>query len=663
MGGNVALPRLLTAVVAVGCLLAFAGPAWAGVGPVNTSPPSISGSAQQGQVITCSTGNWTFSGNPPDTYAYTWQRTGSNIAGATSPQYTLTSADVNQAITCTVVASDSMGSSPLPAISAPIVPIALPVALVPVETSPPAISPGTAQQGQTVTCSTGAWTNNPTSYTYSWQRNATTTIAGNTSQYMLTSDDVNQAITCTVVAHNATGDSAPAISAPLVPTAPVAAVPLETSLPVISGTAQAGQTVTCSNGGWTNSPTSYAYTWQRTGSNIAGATSSQYTLTSADINQAITCTVVASNAAGNSLPAISVPILPTSLPVGPVPIATSLPVISGTATQGQTVKCSNGAWTNNPTSYTYSWQRNVTTTIGNTSQYTLTSADVNQAITCSVVAHNATGDSAPALSLPVIPAAASAAGVPANKSVPVISGSAVQGQTIACSPGSWTNNPTGYEYSFWRNLKTMVASGTTTYTLAAADVSQSIVCAVIAKNGAGSSKPALSTPIVPSASSSSGGGGGGGGKPKPHAPTIKTFSVSPHSVVVTVRGKRQSTKGALLRFTLDQKAGVLIEVQQRLTGRLKGKRCIATTKANRKATPCTRYVKVKLFTIKSAKAGANQLRYLGRVGKHLFGPGTYRTSIVAVGPGGWSKTRSGTFVVSRHVTKPARKSKHSARRP
>src|ERR671936_843835 len=54
--------------------------------------------------------------------------------------------------------------------------------------------------------------------------------------------------------------------------------------PSISGSPQQGQTVTCSEGTWLNSPTSYTYSWRRDASGISGATSSSYKLTSADVN-------------------------------------------------------------------------------------------------------------------------------------------------------------------------------------------------------------------------------------------------------------------------------------------------------------------------------------------------------------------------------------------
>jgi len=74
--------------------------------------------------------------------------------------------------------------------------------------------------------------------------------------------------------------------------------PVNTVLPVISGTAETGQALSTTNGTWTNAPTSYSYQWQRNGSDIGGATSSTYTTVAADSGTTITVVVTATNGAG-----------------------------------------------------------------------------------------------------------------------------------------------------------------------------------------------------------------------------------------------------------------------------------------------------------------------------------------------------------------------------
>jgi hypothetical protein len=75
--------------------------------PVNSVAPALSGTAQEGQTLTCSTGTW--SGSP--TYSYQWKRNGSNIGSATNSTYTLVTADVGQSIKCTVTATNFVGSA------------------------------------------------------------------------------------------------------------------------------------------------------------------------------------------------------------------------------------------------------------------------------------------------------------------------------------------------------------------------------------------------------------------------------------------------------------------------------------------------------------------------------------------------------------------------
>ena len=75
--------------------------------PSNSVAPALSGTAQEGQTLTCSTGTW--SGSP--TYTYQWKRNGSNITSATNSTYTLVTADVGQSIKCTVTATNFIGSA------------------------------------------------------------------------------------------------------------------------------------------------------------------------------------------------------------------------------------------------------------------------------------------------------------------------------------------------------------------------------------------------------------------------------------------------------------------------------------------------------------------------------------------------------------------------
>lgn len=80
----------------------------------------------------------------------------------------------------------------------------------------------------------------------------------------------------------------------------VAPVPQNTTAPVVSGTPTSGQTLTTTNGTWSNTPTGYTYQWRRGGVNISGATASSYTLVLADVGATISVAVTATNANGST---------------------------------------------------------------------------------------------------------------------------------------------------------------------------------------------------------------------------------------------------------------------------------------------------------------------------------------------------------------------------
>ena len=82
--------------------------------------------------------------------------------------------------------------------------------------------------------------------------------------------------------------------------------PVNTAIPNISGIRTFNETLTATNGTWSNTPTSYAYQWSRsstsngTFSNISGATSASYRLVAADVGQYLRFTVTATNAGGSN---------------------------------------------------------------------------------------------------------------------------------------------------------------------------------------------------------------------------------------------------------------------------------------------------------------------------------------------------------------------------
>jgi hypothetical protein len=76
-----------------------------------------------------------------------------------------------------------------------------------------------------------------------------------------------------------------------------------------------------------------------------------------------------------------------------IPANTVAPVVSGTATVGQTLSTTNGTWSGIPTpTFTYQWQRVTTNISGATSStYVLVAADVGSTIRCVVTATNTVG--------------------------------------------------------------------------------------------------------------------------------------------------------------------------------------------------------------------------------------------------------------------------------
>jgi hypothetical protein len=137
---------------------------------------------------------------------------------------------------------------------------------------------------------------------------------------------------------------------------------------------------------------------------------------------------------------------PVPPPTGSKPANTSLPTISGTVKQGQTLAASSGTWTGSPT-FTYEWRRcdNAGLSCASISgaslvTYGLALADVGSTIRVRVTASNSYGSvSASSSQTQIVSARTVSTDLPpAIRSLPTITGTARQGQRLTASHGSWS---------------------------------------------------------------------------------------------------------------------------------------------------------------------------------------------------------------------------------
>jgi len=478
--------------------------------PSNVSPPSVAWSGDANEIAAADVGIWS---ELPTAYTYQWELcdgAGANctdIAGATGSSYAPPTEDVGASLRVSVVATNNAGSStPVESASS----VTSPVVRLAQHAARQRLVSGTATVavGQALSTTTGTWTNDPTNYAYKWQRCDDTgshcsDIANATStQYTLVAADSGHDIRSEVLASNAVGPASNGYE-PSVPTSPVggSATPGPLVAPFLSGTAAVGNQLSTTDGDWTNSPTGYAYRWQRCDSSglncvdIPNATTAHYTLVTADAGHDVRAGVRASNAAGPA----SGGYLPSgaSNPVSATPELLTSPVVSGNATLGSQLSTTTGAWTYAPSSYQYKWQRCSNTgsscvdiANANSAQYTPVAADVGHEIRSEVLASNTAGSAASGYA----PSAPTGIVVrkPAVTTLPKVSGIAIVGHSLSVTNGTWSYSPTNYAYQWLRctstgtSCKKIAGATAPSYTLTSADVGHKLKAKVTASNAAGS---------------------------------------------------------------------------------------------------------------------------------------------------------------------------------
>ncbi len=130
-----------------------------------------------------------------------------------------------------------------------------------------------------------------------------------------------------------------------------AVAPVNTVLPMVSGTLKVGQMLSVTTGTWTGNPApTFTYQWFVDGSPVMGEDSSSYTIQPGDLGLDVSVEVTATNVAGSASEEVSAGFVVQE------PNNVVLPLITGTVQVGQTLTVSDGTWTGFPApTFTYSW--------------------------------------------------------------------------------------------------------------------------------------------------------------------------------------------------------------------------------------------------------------------------------------------------------------------
>jgi len=472
--------------------------------PHTTLQPAVAGKTEKGELLTAQRGEWT--GAQPIRVRYRWRRCDADGGacehlGREGATYVLRRADVGHSLRALVLVKNRVGTSA--ALSDPTGVIGPISSAAPKNTSLPTIS-GVAQQGKTLTASSGSWIGTERiSFSFQWLRCRGTarrcsSIRGHTAQaYTVGASDVRRTLRVRVAASNSAGKSS-AVSDATDPVIGLAA-PRNTSPPTISGVAREGSVLAASTGSWAGAqPIRFSFEWLRCGANgascarVPGATGQTRALTASDVGHVLRIRVRATNAAGSSSALSS----PSALvaPKGDAPRNTQLPILSGSAVQGERLHLTSGSWSGSqPITHAYEWVR-CSASLGDCasvqgatgSTYVVSRADVAHRLFGVVTARNSFGSSrARSNATPVI------VGAPVNVSLPTISGRAVEGEILTASPGSWTGpGPISFGYQWTRctakgdfeRCVPIVVTSNPAYRLTAADVGRRLFVQVKAQN-------------------------------------------------------------------------------------------------------------------------------------------------------------------------------------
>ena len=118
-------------------------------------------------------------------------------------------------------------------------------------------------------------------------------------------------------------------------------------------------------------------------------------------------------------------------------------------------------------------------------------------------------------------------------------------------------------------------------------------------------------------------------------PVIRGLAVSPRSFLAARSGDSiAAAAGTRVSYRLSEPAVTRFRVMRAARGRRVANRCVAPTRRNRRARPCTRYLALRGAFRHTGLTGPNSFRFTGRLARKKLPPGRYRLEATATDTAG-----------------------------
>lgn len=388
--------------------------------------------------------------------SFQWLRDGKEIIGATARTYKLL-ADDEDAMISARVTSFEPGYNQMVVDSLAIGPVSETGLKKFTKFGTPSIS-GTLSPGATLTLNNLGWDADVT-FAIRWLANGSVIDGATSSTYVVKEEDKDRTISAVVTASKTGFQSMDKVA---VGGKVIVRNFTSTPSPVVTGIAKDGKTLSVapSSIDW-SAPAQVSLQWLRNGQVISGATSTTYSLLSADVGSVFSVSATGTALGYNTVTKVSssTDVVVTSTLNGSTPIITGNPIV------GQTLTANPVYWEAG-VSLSYQWFRGGVAVSGATNPtYALTNLDALTDVSVSVTGRKSDYTDLTYTSVTVAVRTTTLSLTPN----PTVLGAGQVGQQLTASTGTWDTGVT-FTYQWQKNGVNISGATTATYTPAISDV-------------------------------------------------------------------------------------------------------------------------------------------------------------------------------------------------